>query len=126
MQASESITYKDVVNAEHAITNAMKSGDVKQLDLLLHEDLLFNISGGHTITKDMDLETYREGKIKLYDITMIDQQINIIEDTAVVATTLEMKGSYLEQSFEGTFKIIRVWKYINNKFKVIAGSSTQM
>jgi hypothetical protein len=126
MNTSETVEKKDIINAEKTLLSAMKKGDVETLDELLHEDLLFNIPNGQTITKTIDLETYRSGNMNLNEITSLQQNINLIHDNAIVSTLIEMKGKYFDFSLDGKYKIIRIWKSCNGKLKVIAGSSIKL
>lgn len=115
-----------IIRLEQEILDAMEHCDVKRLNELLHEDLLFNIPNGQTITKDMDLETYSSGKMKINGIKSSEQEINLIEDNAIVSVIIQMKGMYFDYSLDGKYKIIRIWKSINNQWKVIAGSSMRL
>ncbi|TYA74790.1 nuclear transport factor 2 family protein [Seonamhaeicola marinus] len=116
----------EILKAEEEILQAMKNADVSKLSILLHDDLLFSIPNGQTITKAMDLETYSSGNMKIRDIKVSNQDIRHIEDTAVVSMNLEMKGSYFDYVIDGMYKVIRVWKLMDSQWKVIAGSSTQI
>jgi len=110
---------------EKEILMAMKNCDVQKLDELLHEDLLFAIPNGQTITKELDLETYRSGNMKIKEISSSEQHINIIGDNAVVSVLIEMTGMYFDYILDGKYRVIRVWKSFNGNWKVIAGSSIQ-
>ncbi len=114
-----------IITLEKEISNAMKNCDVHKLDELLHKDLLFTIPNGQTITKDIDLETYSTGNMKITEITTTEQKINIIGDNAVASKIVEMKGMYFGHPLDGRYRIMRVWKLSNNKWQVIAGSSIQ-
>ena len=52
----------------------------------------------------------------------LDQTIQIIDDNAVVAKSINLKGTYSNQPFEGKYRYIRVWKSFEGRWKVIAGS----
>ncbi|MCX2454366.1 nuclear transport factor 2 family protein, partial [Pedobacter sp. PLR] len=82
------ITKNDILNLENQLYDAMKSSNVEILDKLLHNDLLFIVPGGETITKEMDLETYRNGNLKIVELIPNIEQLNIIDDLAVI--TLKM------------------------------------
>ena len=77
-----------IINAEKTLLSAMKNCDLAKLDELLHQDLLFNIPNGQTITKAMDLETYGSGNMNIEEITASDQKINIIENTAIDSSSI--------------------------------------
>jgi ketosteroid isomerase-like protein len=111
-----------IVNAEIELLTAIKTADVAALDKLLHDDLLFNLPEGQTITKEFDLETYRSGKVKIETLEAADQIINIIEDTAVVSVIILLKGTYDNNPIANSFRYIRVWKQFGESLKVIAGS----
>lgn len=112
-----------IVKVEKEIVMAMKIGDVKKLNELLHEELLFNIPNGQTITKALDIETYSSGNMRIDEIKSTEQEINLIGENAVVSVIIEMKGKYFDNPIDGKFKVLRVWKLFNSQWKVIAGSS---
>ena len=115
-----------VVNAEIELLTAIKKSDVMALDSILHDDLLFNMPDGQTITKEFDLQVYRSGRMKIDSLEASDQIVNIIDNSAVVAVTVALKGSYDEHPINGVFKYIRVWKKVGKNLKVIAGSCVQL
>lgn len=116
----------DVVNAEIELLTAIKKADVLALENILHDDLLFNLPDGNTITKEFDLASYRSGKMKVDALEAADQIINLIDDTAVVAVTVSLKGSFDNNPINGVFRYIRVWKQFGESLKVIAGSCIQL
>ncbi|KAF2335734.1 nuclear transport factor 2 family protein [Flavobacterium daemonense] len=111
-----------VVNAEIELLTAIKNADVSTLEKALHDDLLFNLPDGNTITKAFDLDSYRSGKMKIESLEAFDQIINIIDDLAIVTVAVSLKGTYEKESIQGVFKYIRVWKQFDENLKVIAGS----
>lgn len=113
-----------VVNAEIELLTAIKNADILTLESILHDDLLFNLPDGNTITKDFDLESYRSGKMKVEALEASDQIISIIQDSAVVAVTVSLKGFFGEYPIDGAYRYIRVWKQFDGELKVIAGSCT--
>ncbi|MFC0781264.1 nuclear transport factor 2 family protein, partial [Flavobacterium sp. HJSW_4] len=88
--------------------------------------LLFNMPDGQTITKEFDLQVYRSGRMKIDSLEASDQIVNIIDNSAVVAVTVALKGSYDNNPINGVFKYIRVWKKVGKNLKVIAGSCVQL
>ncbi|MDR6763050.1 ketosteroid isomerase-like protein [Flavobacterium sp. 2755] len=115
-----------IVNAEIELLTAIKNADVSVLEQILHDDLLFNLPTGETITKEFDLNSYRSGKMKVDSLEASDQIINIIGDTAVVAVSISLKGTYDNNPINGVLKYIRVWKQFEGNLKVIAGSCVQL
>lgn len=123
MITTESIEKDAIIKVEKELLNAMKNCAINKLDELLHEELLFNIPNGQTITKAMDLETYSSGNMTINAIKSSEQEINLIGDNAIVTVIIDMKGTYFDYSLDGKYKIIRIWKSFSNKWQVIAGSS---
>ncbi|WP_426483729.1 nuclear transport factor 2 family protein [Flavobacterium sp. 2] len=111
-----------VVNAEIELLTAIKNADVSTLEKILHDDLLFNLPDGNTITKDFDLDSYRSGKMQVESLEASDQIINIIDDIAVVTVVVSLKGTYDNTPINGALKYIRVWKQFDENLKVVAGS----
>ena len=117
---------EDIVNAEIELLTAIKNTDVAALEKILHDDLLFNLPDGQTITKEFDLNSYRSGKMKIDALEASDQIINIIGDSAVVSVMISLRGTYDNNAVNGTFRYIRVWKQFGESPKVIAGSCIQL
>ncbi|HTA28807.1 MAG TPA: nuclear transport factor 2 family protein [Bacteroidia bacterium] len=117
---------EQIIESEKKLLTAFQSNDTTILDELLHDDLLFVIPTGQTITKAMDLENMRSGNMTVHSISSSDQQINLIGDNAIVSVLIELKGKYLEHNIDGKFRYIRVWKLINDTWKVIGGSGMQI
>lgn len=115
-----------IVTAEIELLTAIRNSDIAVLEKLLHDDLLFNMPDGQTITKELDLNSYRSGKMKIDSLEASDQIINVIDDSAVVAVTVSLKGTYDNNPINGVLKYIRVWKQFDDNLKVIAGSCVQL
>ncbi|EEI92422.1 hypothetical protein HMPREF0765_2037 [Sphingobacterium spiritivorum ATCC 33300] len=111
-----------ILDIENQLREAMQKSDVGILDQLLHDDLLFVLSDGEVITKEMDLETHRSGNLVLEEITSSIDSIKQIGEDVVVTLSSNIKGKMLEQNFEGNLRYLRVWKMFDGQLKVIAGS----
>jgi ketosteroid isomerase-like protein len=111
-----------VIASEKSLLEAMRTNDVKLLDKLLHDDLLFNGPNGETATKSVDLANYRSGNINLHAVESSDQLLSVIGDDVVVAVTVQIEGNYMGQELDGKFRYLRVWKRFDESWKVIAGS----
>ena len=117
---------EEINECEKRLLEALTTGDIKVLDELLHDNLIFNIPTGQTITKEMDIENYRSGNLKVSEILATDQIIMSIDDISTVAVTLHLNAKYADQIIDGNFRYLRVWKLIKNSWKVIAGSGFQI
>jgi len=122
MNETSLLDAKSIIASENKLLSAMKNCNIKALENLLHKDLLFNIPSGQTISKEMDIESYRSRSMIIDEIKSSQQKINLIGDNAVVSVTIEMKGKYHDSSIDGKYRLIRVWKLYDNVWKVIAGS----
>jgi hypothetical protein len=114
---------EQILECEKRLLEAIKTGNIKALDELLHENLIFNIPTGQTITKSIDIENYKSGLMRVSEILATDQIIKSIDDeTTTVAVTIYLKEKYGDQIIDGKFRYLRVWKLFDNSWKVIAGS----
>lgn len=112
---------KELMACEYELLKAMRNCDIEKMDELLHDDLLFSGPAGETITKEIDLETYRSGNMVVLGNTASDQEISIFGDTAIVLVNIDLKAQFMQELVEGRFRYIRVWKNSSNVWKVIGG-----
>lgn len=117
---------EQIIECENRLLEALKTGDIKVIDELLHDNLIFNIPTGHTISKSIDIENYQSGMMSVSEILATDQIIKSIENISTVAVTLHLKAKYEDQIVDGKFRYLRVWKLVDNSWKVIAGSGFQI
>src|SRR5690606_23221361 len=101
------MTKEKILNLEQKLYEAIKKSDVNMLDDLLHKDLLFIIPGGEVITKEIDLKNYRDGNLKIDELFPNIENLNIIDDIAVITLTIKLKGSYNSVFFESKYRYIR-------------------
>jgi ketosteroid isomerase-like protein len=113
---------EQIIESEKRLIEAMKTGDIKALDELVFDNLIFVIPTGQIITKSMDLENYQSGNMIISEIVTSEQIIKAVDDISTVAVTLFLKGKYKGQIIDGKYKYLRVWKLFDNSWKVIAGS----
>ena len=119
----ETTIYRDqIIALEAQLIAAIKSRDYLKLGAILHDDLLFVIPNGQTVTKAMDIANLQSGDLNIVDIAISEQEINLIEDCAIVSVMIVLKGDYLKQTIDGTYKYIRVWKLLDGSWKVIGGA----
>ena len=116
----------EIIILEEKLIAAIKEGNITVLDELLHDDLVFNIPNGLTISKSMDLENYSSGVMKVYDIGTTDRIVKSIDDFSTVAVTVHLKAKYGDQTIDGKYRYLRVWKLFDNSWKIIAGSGFQI
>ena len=117
---------QQITENEKNLLEAFKNKDLKTLDELLHDNLLFILPNGLTESKASLLENYRNGDMVMTSISPSDYIINFIDDNAIVSVNLELTGKYFDHLIEAKFRYIRVWKLFSDKWKVIAGSGMQL
>ncbi len=120
------MTKDEILSLENRLYKAIKESDVQVLDELLHEDLLFIAPNGDVVTKEIDLKTYRDGDLNINELTPEVENLNIIDDLAVITLTIQLKGSYKTAPFGAKFRYIRFWKAFAEGVKVVGGSGTQI
>ncbi|WP_216900633.1 nuclear transport factor 2 family protein [Synechococcus sp. CCY 9618] len=112
----------DVRQLEERLRVAMLASDVKELDVLIHDRLLFVGPDGGVYSKADDLALHRSGQETLTRIDLIDIQVALHDATAVAVVRTEMAGVFKGQPFEGCFRYIRTWLRSGEGWQVIAGS----
>lgn len=117
---------RQVSENEKRLLAAIKNNDLVVLDELLHEHLLFMVPDGLIVTKALDLEAHGSGNMNIETISAIEEQVNIIGDTAVVTVIITLKGNIFNQPVAGRFRYIRTWKLFEDKWKIIAGGCIQL
>lgn len=120
------ITRTEIINLENQLLEAIKESNTSFLEKILHDDLLFIIPNGSVITKEMDLASHRAGEMVVEAISSTIEQINVIENVAVVTVVYDTKGSMLGNPIQGKFRYIRFWKQFPYGMKVIGGSCVQL
>jgi len=116
------LTENSILEQENKLYRAIKEGNITVLDELLHDDLLFILPSGETITKEIDLDTYRDGALKVDELLPKTENLNIIDDLAVITLTMKLKGKFNDVPFEANFRYIRFWRQFSDGIKVVGGS----
>ena len=115
-----------IVKLEDELLVAIKSSDIGTLDQLLHNDLLFITPDGQTVTKQMDLAAHQSGTMVVEELNATIEQINLIDNTAVVIVVYKAKGKMMGNPIQGRFRYIRIWNSFEGDWKVIGGSCIQI
>ncbi|TCC97224.1 nuclear transport factor 2 family protein [Pedobacter hiemivivus] len=116
------LTENGILEQENKLYSAIKDGNIIALDELLHDDLLFILPSGETITKEQDLDTYRDGALKVDELLPEVEKLNIIGDMAVITLIIKLCGKFNGVPFQAGFRYIRFWKKFGDGIKVVGGS----
>jgi len=110
---------------EEQLKQAMLQSDVSALDALLSSDLVFTNHLGKLMSKQDDLNAHQSGVIKINEIILSDQNIEIYDAVAIVTVRAHISGNFSGIESKNVFRFTRVWGQYNNKtWRVIAGHST--
>jgi len=118
--------FAEIEKYEDRLLKAIRENNVKELEILLHDDLVFLNPMGQVLTKDMDLENYKSGQIAIETLQPSEQRVSLIGDTAVITVKIRLKGKYLEHMLDENFQYLRVWIQQEGGWKVIAGSAARI
>jgi S-ribosylhomocysteine lyase LuxS involved in autoinducer biosynthesis len=116
----------EIQNCEKMLLQAIKENDIVLLDNLLHRGLPFVNPMGQMITKTMDMANYTSGQVTIEYIESSEQNIHVIDNTAVVAVNIKLKGKYLEHILDESFQYLRVWMQQEDSWKIIGGSGIKI
>ncbi len=116
------MTKVDVIKLETELVEAIKSSDLKFLNAVLHDDLLFMAPNGEVITKQMDLASHAAGEMIVEQLVPAIGDVKLFNDTAIVVIDYDTQGKMLGMPLAGKFRYIRIWKQFNEGLKVIGGS----
>lgn len=119
-------TEEQIIDVEDKLIQAIKAGNIAVLNVLLHNDVVFNIPSGQTISKSQDIENYRSGKMTVFEIALSDRVVQLMADVATVVVTAHLKARYGVQIIDGKFRYLRVWRLFDHSWQVIAGSACQI
>lgn len=116
----------EIKELEEALRKAMLSNDVNKLDELIDDSLVFITPYGNVVTKKMDLETHQNKTQKMSQLTPSEQTVQLYDNLAVVTVKMDIVGTYGTVPISGLYRYIRIWKRINDKWKIVAGSVTSI
>jgi ketosteroid isomerase-like protein len=117
---------EEIVQHELDLLRAFEMKDITALNALIHNNALFVLPNGLSVTKETVLNNYREGNAQMASLVATDRHINVIGSNAVVSFNLEMKGKYFDKALSSNFRYLRVWQRTVGSWQVIATSGVQL
>ena len=116
---------KQIEECEERLKRAMLQSDISALDELLAPNLVFTNHLGQLMTKQDDLEAHQSGMLRISEITLFDQTINIHNNVAIVSVQTHISGSFRGKISESDFHFTRAWSQSSSKlWRVIVGHSS--
>ncbi|MEO5978218.1 MAG: nuclear transport factor 2 family protein [Chryseolinea sp.] len=116
------LTKESILEHENRVAKVLSSGDVFNLEAMLHDDMLMVNSKGHTLTKAMDIDEVRSGVLRISVYKASDHVINIIGDIAVVSLSVHVEATMAGNVMSLELKMLRVWKEFEDGVKIVAVS----
>ncbi|WP_426328938.1 nuclear transport factor 2 family protein [Pedobacter sp. R-06] len=115
-----------IADLEEKLLDGFKRTDLNTLDLLFADGMLFHDQYGNVLDKEMDLDAYRSGMIKITKINVSKREIRVFESIVIVSASLFIKGSYSNILINGKYQWLRVWGKVKEDWKVISASCTSI
>lgn len=117
-------TEKQLTELEDELRTAMLSSDVKQLDALLSDDLLFISHTGAIVSKNDDLQNHSSGILKISKLDFKEREFRYFTDGGVVSVATEVAGTFDTHPFSACFRYTRVWTFQSGRWQVLAAQAT--
>ena len=106
---------------EAALRQAQLAGDVRELDRLVDDALVFTGPNGAVYGKKDDLDAHRRGLIRITRLEPSEERIQRFGHIAVVSVRMEMAGTFEGEDFAGPFRYTRVWCAHADGWRIVAG-----
>jgi hypothetical protein len=113
-------TTESLLAAEQRLQSAQLSSDVSELDLLLHPDLIFVGPDGSIADKESDLETHRNGLIRIDSLEQEDLIVRVSSGVGVTILTARMSGTFDSQEFSARMRYTRSWAWGEDGWQIVA------
>lgn len=113
----------EILKLEEDLRQAMLKNDVEKLNQLIDDSLVFVGPDGNIATKQMDLDAHKNNIQTMTEMIPREQSMQQIKDDFVVVTVkMEIAGTYANFDISGSYRYLRIWKKINDSWKIVAGS----
>ena len=118
--------FEQIQDVERRLLKAMLSRDVRELDVLLSDELLAVGPNGGLVSKVDDLAAHRTGLICIVSMVAQETTIKLLSDIAIVFVLMDMHGSFQSQPFAGRYRYTRVWSNQLGSWQIVAAHISQM
>lgn len=106
---------------EAALRQAQLASDVRELDRLVDDALVFVGPNGAVYGKEDDLDAHRRGVVRITRLEPSEERIQRFGHVAVVSVRMEMSGTFEGAAFAGPFRYTRVWCARSDGWRIVAG-----
>lgn len=113
----------EIVALEVRLRSAQLAADVRALDALLSDDLLFTGPDGALATKADDLNAHRIGMVRFRSHVPEELRVRRVGETvAITALQTRLAVEVAGVLHEGTFRYTRVWAREGGTWRVAGGA----
>ncbi|MGH2941217.1 MAG: nuclear transport factor 2 family protein [Solirubrobacteraceae bacterium] len=109
-----------VIAEERALQAAMRSSDVRELERLLHPELLAVGPDGRLIDKAGELAAHRAGVFTISELDEEDLRVKVLGDLAVTFVVLRIRGTIDGAELSGRMRFTRTWTRDGGAWRVVA------
>ena len=113
----------EIQAAEARLRDAMIASDVRQLDQLIDDRLVFVGPDGRTYGKQDDLELHRSGAAQIQTLQMEEISVECHGKVAASTVLATIAGSMHGSRFEGRFRYLRFWSHSPSGWRILAGTA---
>ena len=121
---SQTSTATHLIELENRFNEALVRADLKTVEDIEADDLIFTDSSGMVTTKSDELQSMRSGDVKFESIKMDNTRVQEFGNLAVVTGSLVEKAQYKSTDISGTYRFTDVWARRNGKWVHVAGQET--
>ena len=115
-----------IADLEEKLLDGFKTTDLRTLDLLFADGMIFHDQYGNVLDKEMDMDAYRNGLVSINKINVSKREIRVFDSIVVVSASLFIKGRYADILLNGKYQWLRVWAKMQEDWKVISASCTSI
>jgi ketosteroid isomerase-like protein len=110
--------------AEQRLQDAVRSGDVEALDLLLDDRVVYTGPDGSSVTKEEDLEAHRSRTLAVHVFDQQDLQVTVVGSTGITHVLAGLQGTAGGQPFAARLRYTRTWVHADGTWRVLAAHAS--
>jgi hypothetical protein len=107
---------------EERLRLAMLASNVRELDVLIDDELLFVGPDGNLYSKAEDLELYRSGAQRLAYLEWEQQEFRLHGTACVGVVTAFVALKFRGEPVSGRFRYSRTWLHRDGQWRIVSGS----
>src|SRR5690348_11963504 len=107
---------------EQQLQQAMINNDIRALEQLIHDDLIFIDVEGNVQGKRNDIESHASGAVIQTAVEFVEAPVMQLHgETAVVAVKAYVKVQLQGNPVEALCRYLRVWLFQDNRWQILSG-----